>query len=316
MDSSIAAGGQALVHQRVLGNIADNDSSVKDAPQLLGPPEKADNTQSAAPVEPAGDVVDIDPLAQTVADLRAIIDRLANASSGNDAKDVLSDLKNFVNDNTNSQFGGGILSGIGDIVDNVLDTLDSDPEALGNFVSFNFDFQFSQKSLQTSQTSLEATSLSFSFSLVTENTSFNADLNFSEKALQTPGAFKITSSESANISVVTNNVDLETNPALEGFLDIANNLLGSSSPFDKIFPDPVDAPPALGAPVEDGEAVAQEGEQHPGHPVLPNVMRERLADLQQSFDIGQRATDLLDELFSRINDARDSFAAASSEAVA
>lgn len=294
----LAASAQALAHSRMFDRISDHCCDSASGPQLMGPPQKADDAQSPAPVPPADDMVDVDPFAQAFAELQAIIERLADVSSGAGAQDALSDLKNFIDSNTGAQFAGGVLSEISDLVDSVLHTLEENPEALGNFVSFNFDFQFSHKSLQTDRSSLEATSFSFDFSLVSENTSFDAHLDFREKTLQTPGAFQSLTSESADISVTTNNLDLESNPVLEGFIDIANRLLGSASPFAApVAPDPQAAPP----PAENAE--------NSPVPVPPAALRSQLFNLSQNSDVRTRAMELLDALFARIAEQRDAFAA-------
>ena len=177
------------------------------------------------PAEPVDDPVTVDPTAQSVADLRAIIDKLKNAVGGNAVKGALTSLKNFIDKNTGANFTGGVLGEVSKFVDNVLGALDKDPNALGSF-SLNINAAFTQSTVRSEDYYDRNTSFAFNLSFTSDNVSFNANLAFTEQLTKTADGVRYQSSESAQISLTGYSAARVDNPAAEAFSAITQLLLG------------------------------------------------------------------------------------------
>lgn len=186
--------------------------------------------QSEQAVQATSDTVEIDPMAQSVANLQSIISRLKqNGLSGEEIVNALKDLKSFVNDNTNASMVGTTLGKLADMADAFLEMATDNPSMLAGNFEFGFEASFSQEQIKTDNFYSNVTAFSFSMSFRNDETLFSASAAYSEKFTTKPGEVKYESKEQVTLKMVTLNTDLETNPALKAFVDITGSLTGTEA---------------------------------------------------------------------------------------
>lgn len=286
----------ALASSRIFKQNPDDSSKFLSANSAsLTGVSAAPAAQTQQAVVPVEDSVKIDPAAQSVTDLQAIMDKLTSAKDGNSIVDALKGLRDFVNNYTGASFAGGILSELGEIADAVLNEVGDNPDALGETISLSFNVNFAASIKSNENFYKSNIAFSFSFSLETEDTKMQANLAFAESIKSNGNSFKYLSSESASVSITTTNVSLEENAALSGFNDILARIGGAS------------AASILGLGVPPAPPIEEQPENTLLQPVLDNAQKQstkNLADLLDSFfesiSLSDRAIGLLEQLLSNI----------------
>ena len=249
----------ALANGRIFKQANDHEPTSLMRSDLPSAPQN--NTITPTAVAPVEDSVDINPMAQSVADLQAIIDKLNATKDGFEMVDALKGLKKFIDENTGAMFTGGILGELGEIAGNVLSELENDPAALGDTVKLSFKANFAAI-IKTGEDFYDSKmSFSFKFSYESETTKMDAAMSMSSITKITENSFKYLSSESARISITTTVADIDKNPVLAGFGEIVARLtntdpmelLGLAAP--KMYGNMIPAPEAP-APVAENASEA------------------------------------------------------------
>lgn len=168
----------------------------------------------------------LSPAGQSVAELKAIIERLSAAESPDEVKSALEALQAFVQDKTNASMIGGALGELAAMASEALDMIEKDPTALGSGFSFDFNASFVQQTVDSESFYQNVTSFSFSFSFRTDNTAMNGALDFSESLSFDGEQLSYSSSENISVNMVTFNANLDTNPILNRFLTLTEKLTG------------------------------------------------------------------------------------------
>lgn len=237
----------------------------------------------------ADDVATINPMAESVADLQTLIEKLTTATTSHDVQDALLAVKDFVSDKTNAGLIGGAIGELVNMADAVLSQLENDPEALGGGFSFAFNANFSQQTIDTQNFYKNVTSFSFSFSFKTDDTQMNGSMSFKESLMANDKGVKYTAQENVAVSVVTFNANLEQNKALQAFNNITEKLTG------------VD----LSAFFEDTQHAAP-GKEHPNRiGIYPVIATWELLSVQRArLEYTEQATQtLMERLQSLYNDS-------------
>ncbi|MCI5048995.1 MAG: hypothetical protein MRY32_01495 [Rickettsiales bacterium] len=201
-------------------------------------------TQNA--VQAADDSTELSPLAEKQAELQAIIDRLSSATTALDVEEALRAVQDFAEDNTNENMIGTAIGQLAEMADAAMEAIQSDPGAIGGAFSFEFNANFSQRTIQTEDAYVQKTSFSFSFSFETPNTVMEGNMSFRESYKENEDGFSYKSNEKINVRMVTLNANMETNPAVEAFNKLTEAITGvdASSLFEPLpAPEPVAAEP-------------------------------------------------------------------------
>lgn len=188
--------------------------------------ESSAGVLTADAVAPVEDSTELSPLAQSVADLQSLIERLNSATTALDVEESLLAVKDFVTDNTNAEMIGGSLGDLAQMADDVLGAIQNDPEVLGDSFALSFSAKFSQKIVSNDNFYSEKTSFSFSFSFQSENTAMKGSMSFDESLKLSDKGMHYQSNENVSVKMVTMNADLESNPVVDAFAKIAERLTG------------------------------------------------------------------------------------------
>lgn len=202
-----------------------NMLAARDAARANAPAD-AVATQLPDAVAASSDVASLSPSAQSVADLRAVIEQLNAAQAPAEVVDALTAVKQLVNDSTNAGLIGGALEELEHLADTVLGALKENPEALGRGFSFQFQADFSQQIVDSEQFYSNVTSFSFSFRFQTESSLLEGQMQFDESLQMNDQGLRYESAEQIRVGLVTYDVNLASNPALDAFVNLTRHLTG------------------------------------------------------------------------------------------
>lgn len=177
-------------------------------------------------VEASGDSATLNPLAASIADLKALISRLNEATTAQDMGEALEAVKDFVNDQTNAPLIGGAIGQLSQMADAVMEAIEKDPSALGDNFRFSFNANFQQQTYSSDDYYKNVTSFSFSFSFQSDNTLMTGSMSSEELTEITDEGFSYYSNEAISINMVTMNANLDTNPVLEMMNNLIKDLTG------------------------------------------------------------------------------------------
>ncbi len=186
--------------------------------------------QIANAVTSKSDTANINPMAQSMAELQALIERLNAATAPDAMSEALRAIKDYVKDGTNADFLGGAMEQLSKMADTVLAAIAKDPASVAGGFAFAMQGSFAQATTSSDDYYSNKTSFNFSFSYADARTSMAGNFSFDESLEMTGNGFKYQSSERATISLTTTNVNLDTNPVLQAFLGITNSM--TSDLFD------------------------------------------------------------------------------------
>lgn len=186
-------------------------------------PQPAAPTELAEAVSGAAKTDRIDPMAQSIAQLQALIERLNGATTAGDMADALRAIKDFVKDGTNASFIGAGLEQLSGMADTVLAAIEKNPSSVQGF-SFTFNGSFAQRVTSSDAYYSQITSVAFSFSYADARTQMSGNFTFDEKLEVTGNSYSYTSLETATVSITTSAAGLESNPVWQAFAGIVGSL--------------------------------------------------------------------------------------------
>ncbi len=205
---------------------SDNSAPVRD-------------TQSDQAIVPTDDAAEFDFSNETMSRLFLLMDQLNEATSRGDLEELLEAIESFAVE-SNSRLIAGLLDEVQDLLRTTLGAVSNDAAFAGGF-DFSFNVNVVQNSFSSEDYQQNLTSLSFSFSLKTDDTVLMGQATFGESYTITDNGISYASIESVTVSVVTFNADVNSNSVLDGFFDIASRLLDD---FAKVVA-PEEAQPAI-----------------------------------------------------------------------
>jgi|GEM_PF-2208583 len=183
-------------------------------------------TETAQAVEASGDTAELNPLAQSIADLKSLIARLNDATTAQDVGEALEAVQDFVGNQTNAPLIGNALGELSKMADAVLTAIKEDPTALGDNFRFSFNANFQQQSYSSNDYYKNVTSFSFSFSFQSDNTVMTGNMASEELTEMTDKGMRYISNEAIAINMVTMNANLATNPVVETMNNLVKELTG------------------------------------------------------------------------------------------